>query len=113
MIKIIVIAVLVLLTGVLVFAATKPDTFRVERSLRINAPPEQIAAHIADFHQWGAWSPWEKLDPAMQRTFSGAASGVGATYAWSSEGKAARAACASRSRLIPGSKSSSISANPS
>ncbi len=88
MIKIIVIAVLVLLTGVLVFAATKPDTFRIERSLRINAPPEKIAAHIADFHQWGAWSPWEKLDPAMQRTFSGASTGVGATYAWSSDGKA-------------------------
>ncbi len=88
MIKIIVITVLVLLAGVLVLASAKPDTFRVERSQRIEAPPEKVAALITDFHQWGAWSPWEKLEPAMQRTYSGAGSGVGATYAWSGDGKA-------------------------
>ena len=88
MIKIIAIVIVVLLIGVLAFAATKPDTFRVERSARIDAPPEKVAAFIHDFHRWGAWSPWEKLDPAMQRTFSGPESGVGAMYTWDGNSKA-------------------------
>jgi hypothetical protein len=37
---------------------------------------------INDFKHWGAWSPWEKKDPAMKRTFSAATAGKGATYAW-------------------------------
>ncbi len=88
MFKIIALIVVALIVAVLLFAASKPDTFRVERSQRIAAPPEKIAALIADFHRWGAWSPYEKLDPAMKRSFSGAASGEGAAYAWESEGRA-------------------------
>lgn len=88
----IVIAVLVVvpLAAVLIFAATKPDTFRVERATSIKAPAEKIFPLIADFHGWGAWSPYEKLDPAMKRTFSGAANGKGAVYEWDSDGKAGR-----------------------
>jgi uncharacterized protein YndB with AHSA1/START domain len=81
MLKIIGIVVAVLIAGVLILAATKPDTFRVERSASIKAPPEKVFAFINDFDRWGAWSPWEKKDPAMKRTF-GAKSGKGATYAW-------------------------------
>jgi uncharacterized protein YndB with AHSA1/START domain len=81
MLKIIGIVVAVLIAGVLVLAATKPDVFRVERSASIKAPPEKVFAFINDFDRWGAWSPWEKKDPAMKRTF-GAKSGKGATYAW-------------------------------
>ena len=55
-------------------AAMKPDTFAVKRVVSIKAPPEKIAALVTDFHQWGSWSPWEKLDPNMKRTFTGAAS---------------------------------------
>ena len=88
MIKRIALAILVLIAVVLIYAATRPDSFRVERSTRIEAPPEKIAALIADFHQWGAWSPYEKLDPAMKRTYGGAASGKGATYGWQSDGQA-------------------------
>ena len=66
----------------LLYAATSPDTFRVERSASIKAPPEKIYALINDFHQFGAWSPWEQLDPQMKRSYSGAASGKGAVYAW-------------------------------
>jgi hypothetical protein len=76
------IVVLVLVAGVLAIAATKPDTFRVERSVSIQAPPEKIFPLIDDFHNWGAWSPWENRDPAMKRTHSGAARGKGAAYAW-------------------------------
>lgn len=83
MLKKILIAVVVLIAGVLLFAATKPDVLRVERSVVVNAPPEAIYSLIADFHQWPRWSPWEALDPAMTRTHSGAPSGEGAVYEWS------------------------------
>jgi len=82
MIMTIVSAVLVLLAALLGFAATKPDTFRVRRATSIKAQPDKIFALIEDFHQWASWSPWEKLDPAMKRAYSGAASGKGAVYEW-------------------------------
>jgi uncharacterized protein YndB with AHSA1/START domain len=90
MIKTIIIVVAVLLVlavaAVLVLAATKPDIFRVQRATSIKAPPEKIFALINDFHQWGSWSPYEKKDPAMKRTFGGAANGTGAVYAWEGNG---------------------------
>ena len=64
------------------------DTFTVERSTTVAAPPERVYEQLVDFHRWPDWSPWEELDPAMQRTFSGAESGVGAGYAWSGNRKA-------------------------
>jgi uncharacterized protein YndB with AHSA1/START domain len=67
---------------VLILAATKPDTFRVQRATTVEAPPEKIFPLINDFHQWGTWSPYENKDPAMKRSYSGAASGKGAVYAW-------------------------------
>ena len=82
MVKIIALVVVVLIVALLVYATTKPDTFRVQRSASINAPPEKIFPHINDFHSWGAWSPWEKMDPALKRTHSGAPQGKGAIYEW-------------------------------
>jgi uncharacterized protein YndB with AHSA1/START domain len=70
---------------VLVLAARRPDTFQVTRTATINAPPERIYPLIVDFKAWDAWSPWEKKDPAMKRTYGGPAAGVGATYAWSGD----------------------------
>ena len=67
---------------VLGLAATKPDTFSVQRAAVVKAPPEKILPLINDFHQWGSWSPWENKDPGMKRTYSGAQSGKGAVYAW-------------------------------
>ena len=84
----IVIAIVGLIAAILAFAATRPGAFTVQRAASINAPAERIFALINDFHAWALWSPYEKLDPAMKKTFSGAASGVGAVYAWSSAGKA-------------------------
>jgi hypothetical protein len=60
----------------------QPATFHVERSISMSAPPEAAFAQVNDFHAWGAWSPWEKLDPNMKRSYDGAAAGVGAKYAW-------------------------------
>lgn len=82
MLKKIAIAVVVIVVGILGLAATKPDTFAVTRSITIKAPPEKIVPLVNDFHNWPSWSPWERLDPNMQRTFSGPASGTGAVYAW-------------------------------
>jgi uncharacterized protein YndB with AHSA1/START domain len=62
--------------------ATRPAEFRIERSTTVSAPPEVVFAQVNDFRAWPAWSPWEKLDPTMKRTHSGAPSGVGASYAW-------------------------------
>ncbi len=82
MLKKILIALAVIVVALLGFATTKPDTFRVERGASIKATPETIFAHLNDFRSWGSWSPWEKLDPALQRTYSGAAIGAGAVYEW-------------------------------
>jgi len=71
-----------LFAGILLFAASRPDTFSVERSIEIKAPPEQIFPLINDLHNFPRWSPYDNIDPAMQRQFSGAARGKGAVYAW-------------------------------
>jgi uncharacterized protein YndB with AHSA1/START domain len=82
MVETAVILVIVLIGAVLVSASTRPDTFRVERSIRIDAPPERIFAHINDLTKWEAWSPWEKMDPTMKKTLSGAPQGKGAVCEW-------------------------------
>jgi hypothetical protein len=87
MIKIILIIVIMLVAALLAYAATKPDTFHIQRSANIKAPPEKIFALIEDFHSWSAWSSWEKMDPAMKRTYSGSANGTGAVYAWKGNNK--------------------------
>lgn len=61
---------------------TRPSTFHVERSANIKGTVAQAHAAVADFHAWKSWSPWEKLDPSMKTTFTGAATGKGAEYAW-------------------------------
>lgn len=76
----------VFVVAVLIYAATKPDTFRVQRSASIKAPPDKIFPLINDYHQWTAWSPYENKDPQMKRTYGGATSGKGATYAWEGNG---------------------------
>ena len=68
--------------AVLIFAATKSGTLRVQRSTGIKAPAETIFALINDFRQWRSWSPYENKDPAMKRTYDGAERGKGAVYAW-------------------------------
>ncbi|MGU9980751.1 SRPBCC family protein [Phreatobacter sp. HK31-P] len=76
------VAILVVVAGILGFAATRPDAFRLERSILIAAPADRIHPMINDFRRWPNWSPWENKDPGMARTLSGAESGVGAAYAW-------------------------------
>ena len=76
------VAIVALVAAILGFALTRPDAFRIERSILIAAPAERIQPLIADFRSWRNWSPWENKDPGMSRTLSGAEAGVGAAYAW-------------------------------
>lgn len=78
----------VAIVGVLIAASTQPDVFRLQRSVSIAAPPEKIFPLINDFRSFGSWSPFEKLDPAMKRTFTGAPAGKGAAYAWEGNSQA-------------------------
>jgi uncharacterized protein YndB with AHSA1/START domain len=71
-----------------IVVATRPSTFHVERSVTIAAPAENAFSEVNDFHSWTKWSPYEKLDPQMKRTFEGAQAGAGASYAWKSDGRA-------------------------
>ena len=81
-IAIIAVVLAIAIAIVLILAAGKPAHFSVSRAISVDAPAERIFPVINDFHQWGSWSPWENKDPAMKRTYDGAASGKGAVYAW-------------------------------
>ena len=76
------VVVVLLFVALLIFIATRSDTLHVERSAQINAPAEVVFAIINDLHQWSLWSPYDKRDPHMQKTFEGAPVGPGASYAW-------------------------------
>jgi uncharacterized protein YndB with AHSA1/START domain len=75
------IVIAVLVAAILVIAATKPDTFRVQRQTTIKAAPEDVFDLLDDFHNHLLWSPFEK-DPMMKRSHSGAPRGQGAVYEW-------------------------------
>jgi len=99
-----VVVICALVAVVCAAAATKPDIFRVHRVARVQAPAEKIFPFIDNFHRWSAWSPYEKLDPAMKRIYSGPASGQGAVYEWASDGKAG----AGRMQIVESAPASSV-----
>jgi hypothetical protein len=82
MLKKILIGIGAVLAVLAIVIALQPSKFRVERSIDMSAPPEAAFAQVNDFHAWSKWSPWEKLDPNMKRSFEGPSAGVGAKYAW-------------------------------
>jgi hypothetical protein len=82
MLKKILIGVAAALALLVIVIALQPATFHIERSISMSAPPEAAFAQVNDFHAWGAWSPWEKVDPNMTRSYDGAPAGAGAKYAW-------------------------------
>ena len=79
---VIVVVVLVVIAGILIYASTRPDSFRVQRSASIKAPPQKIFPLLGDLKAWTGWSPYEKKDPAMKRSFGPITAGKGATYEW-------------------------------
>ncbi|MFE7800647.1 SRPBCC family protein [Nocardia sp. NPDC057440] len=66
--------------------------FEVVRQAVITAEPSRIHGLIDDFHEWTKWSPWEDIDPQLQRSYTGSDAGVGAKYAWDGNRKAGRGA---------------------
>jgi hypothetical protein len=82
MLKKILIGLGAVLALLLIVIALQPAEFRIERSITMNAPPEAAFAQVNDFHGWSKWSPWEKLDPSLKRSYEGPTSGTGAKYAW-------------------------------
>ena len=101
-VAVILVILLVVVAAILILAAMKPATFRVVRATTVKAPPEKIFPLIADFRAWSAWSPWEKKDPALKRTYGGPASGQGAVYEWEGNSKVGKE-CTISSRRIGGS----------
>jgi hypothetical protein len=83
MLKNILLGLAVALVALAGFISTRPAAFSVQRSATIQAPADVPFALVNDFHRWGAWSPWEKLEPLMTRSFSGAEAGLDAVYEWS------------------------------
>ena len=83
MFKVLPIAFALVIFGILGFAATKPDSFYIDRVLRMKAPPETIFPIISDFQNWQSWSPWVAKDPAIKVSLSDQTRGMGATYEWS------------------------------
>lgn len=81
------IVVVVLVAGVLAFAATRPDDFTVQRRIAIKAEPAKVYPLVVDFRHWPTWSPWEKLDPQMKRTLSGPPGRPGSVYEWDGSSK--------------------------
>jgi hypothetical protein len=72
----------IIILAILVIAALRPNGFSLQRSAEFRASPDKIFAELNDFKNWTHWSPWEGMDPNLQRSYSGAASGRGAKYAW-------------------------------
>jgi hypothetical protein len=79
--------ILIITIVVLAYVAMQPAAFRITRTERIAAPPETIFAQVNDFHNWGAWSPWAKLDLAAKNSFEGVSAGVGAGFRWDGNSK--------------------------
>jgi uncharacterized protein YndB with AHSA1/START domain len=73
------------IAAVLIYAATKPDTFTLQRSASIAAPPEKLYPLINDVKAFNTWNPYALKDPASKMAYEGPASGVGAAYSWDSE----------------------------
>jgi hypothetical protein len=82
LLKKILIALAVIVIVFVVVVALQPSEFRVARTATISAPAPAVFAQVNDFHNWTAWSPWAKLDPAMKQTYEGAPAGTGAVSTW-------------------------------
>jgi hypothetical protein len=82
MLKWTVAAIAALVVVFLIVVALQPSDFRVERSATMAAPAPAVHAQVNDFQNWRAWSPWEKIDPALRRSYEGPKAGTGAVYAW-------------------------------
>jgi uncharacterized protein YndB with AHSA1/START domain len=84
----ILIGLAVIVVAFAAIVALQPSEFRVARTATIAAPPPAVFAQVNDYRKWTAWSPYEKLDPAMKKTYAGAPAGTGAVYTWAGNSQA-------------------------
>ena len=82
MLKKILIALAAIVVVFVIVVAIQPSEFRVVRRATISAPAPAVFAQVNDFHNWEAWSPWAKRDPAATATFEGSSAGTGAIFRW-------------------------------
>ena len=87
MLKRILIGIAAIVAAFAAFVATRPSTYKVERSIVVAAPAANPYARVVDFRKWEGWSPWAKLDPAMKVDHTGPERGVGAVYHWKGNDK--------------------------
>ena len=87
MLNVILIGIAVITVAFVIVVVTRPADFRVTRSTAVSAPAAVVFAQVNDLRQWKAWSPWEKMDPALKRTFEGPSAGTGASYSWAGNKK--------------------------
>ena len=71
--------------ALLVYASTRPDEFRVERSLRIAVPADELWPLVSELRAFNRWNPYERKDPLIKGQYAGAASGIGSRYSWASD----------------------------
>jgi uncharacterized protein YndB with AHSA1/START domain len=76
--------------AVLILAATKPNTFRVQRSIDIHSQPEKIFVLIDDLHNRNLWEPQDREDSTTRVTYRGPTSGKGSPSEWNGTGKAGK-----------------------
>jgi hypothetical protein len=88
MLRRILVGLVAVVIALAVVISLRPSELRVARSTTVAAPAPAVFAQVNDFRKWGAWSPYEKLDPAMKKTYAGAPQGMGAIYAWSGNANA-------------------------
>ncbi|MEI7688435.1 MAG: SRPBCC family protein [Planctomycetota bacterium] len=87
MFKKILVVLVALIAAALIIVQLQPEDFKLSRSIKIAAPASEVFPHVDDFHNWEAWSPWAKLDPAAKNSFEGPAAGVGSIFKWSGNDK--------------------------
>lgn len=79
------VAGLVILTMVvitLVVAIFVPRDYHLERSVTINATPDNVWPLVSSFSGQNKWSPFIKKDPAVRITYKGRDGTIGSEYLW-------------------------------
>lgn len=73
--------------GALAYVASRDARYRVERSAVIPAPPEKVFEMVSNLELFDQWSPWARLDPQLEKRYSGRPGEVGSSYGWSGNHK--------------------------
>ena len=57
---------------------------KIESSIEINAPIDQVYSKVIDLQTWSTWAVWWERDSTMITKYSGEVSGKGAKMSWES-----------------------------